>query len=93
MRLRGPWIVRGSIIDTSISSQSGTILPNGQVNLVMNDYTFFPATLHRLLLTHVRMCVPLDFIFPLDVEIPQLQLWNGGWANAPYEAAWRHISP
>lgn len=93
MRLRGPWCVCGTGIETSVSSQSGTILGGWTVNLVMNPMTFFPDMLHRRLANFVNIVVRLDFIFGVDADLPKLSLYNPPGAGAPYAAEWRHINP
>ena len=93
MRLRGPWIVRGAGLDTSVSSQSGTILSNNFVYLAMSPYSFFPDVLHRRFFTRVEFGAQLNLFLPPNADAPYLQLYNPIGATAPYAAAWRHVNP
>lgn len=93
MRVRGPWIIRGGLLDTALSSQSGTIPANNTVYLIMSPYTFFPGVLHKRLLAHVEMHVRPDFIFPPDADIPLLGLFNPPGGTADYDSEWRHVNP
>lgn len=93
MRLRGPWIVRGSLLDTSVSSQSGTIGADSEVSLAMGPYTFFPSIIHRRGGSFVNLRVRYHFFFPPSADVPILMLYNPPGANAPYIAKWRHINP
>ena len=93
MRLRGPWIIRGILLDTSVSSQSGTILGNDIVAVVMSPYSFFPDVLQRRALNAVEINVRYDFVLPPNAEMPKLMLYNIPGGPAPYAAEWRHVNP
>ncbi len=93
LRLRGPWLIRGAGLDTSVSSQSGSIPGNNVVNLMLSPYSFFPDFLQRRWLGMVELYVRFDFLFPSDADAPQLQLYNKAGADADYDSEWRHVNP
>lgn len=93
MRLRGPWIVRGLLLDTSVSSQSGTI-PGGQAAAVgMSAYSFFPDVLCTSLFRIVDLRLRISIITPPNADTPRLLMVNQSAGAANYEAEWRHVNP
>ena len=93
MRLRGPWIIRGAGLDTSVSSQSGSIPPNTYLAVMLSPYSFFPDRLQRKWVNQVDDILRYDLIFPADADAPQLLFYNHPGAAAPYVVEWRHINP
>ena len=93
LRLRGPWIIRGLLLDTAVSSQSGTIASGASAILSMSPYTFFPGIIHQALFGSLRVEIPLNIVFPGDADAPTLKLFNPGVSDVPYSAEWRHVNP
>ena len=93
MRLRGPWIIRGAGLDTSVSSLSGTIPVRSGINITMNPYTFAPAIHHGRPGTDVWLAVPWAPAIPLDADHPAILLRNLLGSTVSYAVEWRHVNP
>lgn len=93
MRLRGPWIIRGAGLDTSISSQSGQIAANGRVPVPLSPYTFYPGIIHGGVFSEVSLHVQLNLVFPPNADLPFLRLANLSGFIVPYGVEWRHVNP
>lgn len=91
MRLRGPWLINRSRLDTSTSSQGGTILANTAVVISMNPYSFFPDREGRM--TALWDLSPMFGITPAaDADAPQFLFFNNDPSDRPYDTAWRHVN-
>lgn len=93
LRLRGPWLIRGILLDTSISSQSGTISSDSMVKIPLSPYTFFPGLVHNRLLSFVTMRIPIELFGSAEADAPDLVLYTPAPVSADYESEWRHINP
>ena len=93
LRLRGPLILRGASLSTSVSSQSGSILAGGSVALIMSAYSFMPDTLGRDLFSFLDLRVKIDLFGPANADSPRLALINQSGSATAYVAQWRHIDP
>ncbi|KKL26156.1 hypothetical protein LCGC14_2398130 [marine sediment metagenome] len=93
LRLRGPWIVRGGLLDTSVSSQGGSIAAGGSVALVMSAYTFMPDMLGRDLFSFLDVRVRIALLGLPNADSPRLALINESGSATTYLAEWRHINP
>ena len=93
LRLRGPLILRGASLSTSVSSQSGSIPGGLSVSLAMSAYSFMPDILGTNLFTFLDVRVKIDFLGSPDADAPVLALINPGAPAVPYQAEWRHIDP
>ena len=93
MRLRGPWIIRGAGLDTSVSSQSGTLGSTLMVSIMLSPYTFFLDVLQRQSASQVW---PINRKVPgglADADAPEYRIRNASTKSAQYDAEWRHINP
>ena len=93
MRLRGPWIVRGSRLDTSISGTSGFIAAFGDVQIPMSPYTFYPACLHSRSGTTLWVGVPFGSLAGVDADSPSVLFKNSMGSTVSYAVKWRHVNP
>ncbi len=93
LRLRGPWIVRGGLLDTSVSSQGGSIAAGGSVALAMSAYTFMPDMLGRDLFSFLDLRVRISFLGGANADSPNLALINQSGSATTYATQWRHINP
>ncbi len=92
LRLRGPWWINQSRLDTSVSSQGGEILANGAVVVTLSAYSFFPDR-------EAQMTIPWDLypmyagIPPANEAIPQFLIGNNEGSARSYDVQWRHVNP
>lgn len=93
VRLRGPWIIRGAGLDTSISSQSGSIPAGSAVALAMSPYSFMPDSLGRHLFTYMHYVARIAFVGSPDADNPRPTLYNSTGGAVNYASEWRHINP
>ena len=93
MRLRGPWLIRGILLDTSISGQSGIIGPGSAVSVVMNAYSFYPAIIHTRLFSRMARRVIVNLLGPAVADNPILELFNPIGDTSDYDMEWRHVNP
>lgn len=93
LRLRGPWLIRGILLDTSISSQSGTIGPSSVAILHMSPFTFFPGISYDRVLSRMVLRVTVDVFGAVDADDPHLELFNPPGVPTDYVAEWRHVNP
>ena len=94
MRLRGPHLIGQANLNTSVSSQSGTLEGNGIVILLINAYAFFPANEVEVPGT-INRYAPMIAVLPLapDADAPDFLFFNVNIDPQLYAAEWRHISP
>lgn len=93
MRLWGPWIVRGSLLNTSVSSQTGFIPNFSNVQIPLSPYTFYPASLHSRAGTVLWPTIVFGALIDVDADNPIMQFNNLMGSPVSYAAEWRHINP
>ncbi len=93
MRLRGPWLIRGAGLDTSVTYVSGTLTGGSRVALTMSPYTFAPDMFHKRAASIVELRMWLDVFGSLDEDAPRIGLYNPTGVSAVYYAGWRHVNP
>ena len=92
MRLRGPWRINQSRLDTSVSSQGGAIGADLGVVVSLSAYSFFPDM--EAWLTNLWELSPMFAIVPLaDADSPQFILLNRDPSPRLYDVQWRHVNP
>ncbi len=92
MRLRGPWRIHQSRLDTSVSSQGGVVAGNFTVVVTLSAYSFFPD---------IEAQAPILWnLYPMAVgtpsaneAIPQFLLHNKYVNPRLYDVQWRHVNP
>ncbi len=92
MRLRGPWLVHQSRLDTSVSSQGGTVPASVGVVVSMSAYSFYPD--REAQMTLLWDLSPMYAGIPsADEASPQFLLINNDPAPRVYDIQWRHVNP
>ncbi len=92
MRLRGPWLINQSRLDTSVSSQGGMVGANSAVVVTLSAYSFFPDRETQMLT--LGAIAPMFAPVPSANEgVPQFFLVNNDGTPRLYDVEWRHINP
>ena len=96
VRLRGPWLINRSRLDTSTASQFGTIPKSSIVSVAVDGYAFWCDM--RMVLTLDLFIVP-DLVFstpppPGAPDAPRFTIKNDDSMNdRDYLVGWRFINP
>lgn len=95
MRLRGPHLIGQANLNTSVSSQSGSIPVANAVLVTFSPYTFLFASLTTIPLVRFLYWGPwISFGAPVaDADDPNFALVNDDSFPKDYSVEWRHINP
>ena len=96
MRLRGPWLINRSRLDTSTSSQFGTIAAGGIVQVNVDGYAFW-CDMNMVLTLDLFITPALVFSTPPPPgfpDAPRFTIRNDDSMNdRDYLVGWRFINP